>query len=66
LSFAGSVQFVWRRVGATQQTQRSRNVAQGGIGSRARPCSGALELREMASKKRESRVVTIFIIAVRP
>jgi len=65
LSFSGTVQFVRRRVGATQQTQRSRNVAQGGTGSRTRPCSGALELREMARKKRELRVVTTIIIAVR-
>lgn len=63
--FSGTVQFVRRRVGTTQQTHRSRNVAQGGTGSRARPCSGALELWEMALKKRELRVVTIIIAVVR-
>jgi len=62
VSFTGTVQFVWRRVGANQQTQRSRNVAQGGTGSRARSCSGALELREMARKKRELRVVSIILL----
>lgn len=49
----GTVQFVRRRVGATQQAQRSGNVAQGGSGGRTGSRSGALELRKMAREKRE-------------